>query len=155
MNIKNDDYIIQSNRNLRGSLSLTVDERYSNSGYGKTNRTREDNQRSPVGQVIFVNDVNDNDKKIFSFKYGFTSTWGLPEDIVESGNESQVVDFIARQLKNPKYFLDNIKNFHDQIELEIHGEIELKDGRRFFYQIEYEKNKIGQLISLIYLFYRL
>jgi hypothetical protein len=94
--------------------------------FSKISRTRKDNKRLPVGQMV----VN-NERNIVSLNQKFISIWKLPQHVIQTGEERQVFQFITEQLSNPQSFLVNRRNVNEQRSLEIRELVKLKDGRFF------------------------
>jgi hypothetical protein len=109
----------------------------------KISRTRKDNKRLPVGQMV----VN-NDRKIVSLNQKFISLWKLPQHVVQTGEERQVFQFIVEQLENPQSLLIDTRNVNEHRSLEIQDLVKLKDGR-FFLHISFpqwlEKTVVGRV----------
>ena len=96
------------------------------SSYSGISKTREDNKRLSIGQMV----VN-NEGKIASLNQKFVSMWKLTECVVTARCERQIWRFIAEQLSNPYDFLVNIRNIKEQRSLFIQDLVELQDGRCF------------------------
>ena len=61
--------------------------------------------------------------------------WNIPRDLLESGNNQTVMNYVLPQLKNPEGFLASIR------ELEVHP------GRESFDMIEFNDGKIFERYS--------
>ena len=77
--------------------------------------------------------VVDNKRKIVSLNRKLISMWSLPQQIVTSQNDWQVVKFISKRCENSANFLIDVRKIYEQIDLEVHDSIKLKDGRIFEY----------------------
>ena len=115
----------------------------------RTSKAREDNKRSPSGQVLF-----NNQGKITSLNREFILMWNLTETLVIAGCERQLFRFIAEQLSNPYDFLVNIRNIKEQRSPEIQNLVESKDGRCFSHIMKpqwLEKIVVGRIHQFRYL----
>jgi diguanylate cyclase (GGDEF)-like protein/PAS domain S-box-containing protein len=68
---------------------------------------------------------------ITTFNARYAEMWHLPEDILRSLNDQQALNFVTDQLKDPKAFLDNVKQLYERPEVESFDVLEFKDGRVF------------------------
>ena len=96
-----------------------------------------------VGQMV----VN-NQGTIVSLNRRFISIWKLTECVVTARCERQVFQFIAEHLENPQSFLIDMRNVHEQMELEVKEQLELKNGRSFMHLTKpqwLEKTVIGRI----------
>lgn len=69
--------------------------------------------------------------KIVSFNRKFVDMWNIPDSIMESLEDSQTLEFVLDQLKNPEIFLKKVKELYSQPDTESYDVLEFKDGRVF------------------------
>ncbi|MCL1466328.1 EAL domain-containing protein [Argonema galeatum] len=77
---------------------------------------------------IFV--VNKN-RKIVGFNQKFVQMWRLPQSILASEDDEEVVSFVLHQLKNSEKFLTKVNELYADPETESWDILEFKDGRIF------------------------
>lgn len=77
---------------------------------------------------IFVVDKQGN---INSYNQNFLTMWNIPRDYMNCGKISSVVEYVLKQLKNPKDFIANTKDFKSSSTCESFDMIEFIDGRVF------------------------
>lgn len=77
---------------------------------------------------ILVVDLNG---KIVSYNQKFVQLWHIPDSVIASRDDDQVLAFVLDQLKDPKGFLNKVRTLYAQSEAESYDVIEFKDGRRF------------------------
>jgi PAS domain-containing protein len=111
-----------------------------------TSRTSKNNKPVSVGQMV----VN-NEGKIVSLNPRFISIWKLPQHVVQARCEWQLFQFIAEQLENPQSFLIDIRNVHEQMNLEIQSSLKLKDGRTFLHLMKSQRLE-QKIVGRIYRF---
>jgi len=57
--------------------------------------------------------------------------WRLPKDILASGNDQQMLEFVLDQLKDPGAFMDKVQQLYDHPETESFDMLQFQDGRVF------------------------
>src|SRR5919108_4221607 len=75
--------------------------------------------------------VVSSEGKIVRFNRKFVDMWNIPDSIIESRDDSQALEFVLNQLKNPEVFLEKVKELYGQPEAESYDVLEFKDGRIF------------------------
>jgi PAS domain S-box-containing protein len=69
--------------------------------------------------------------KIVQFNQKFTEMWNIPEEIITSGEDSVVLDYVKNQLIDPEIFVQNIKHVYSNTEATSFDLLEFIDGRYF------------------------
>lgn len=95
--------------------------------------------------------VVDNNRKIVSLNRKLISMWSLPQQIVSSQNDWQVVKFISKRCENSANFLIDIRKIYKQPDLDIKDSIKLKDGR-IFERITKPQWSEGKIVGRIWMF---
>lgn len=62
--------------------------------------------------------VVSSEGKIVRFNRKFIDMWNIPDFILESLEDSQALEFVLDQLKNPEAFLEKVKELYGQPEAE-------------------------------------
>ena len=75
--------------------------------------------------------VVDQHGKIVSFNHKFLDLWRLPEEIIATGDDSHVLNFVMDQLQHPEAFLSKVKELYEHPERESFDILEFTDGRFF------------------------
>ncbi|MFH0792604.1 MAG: PAS domain-containing protein, partial [bacterium] len=75
--------------------------------------------------------VVDRDGKITRCNQKFAQMWKIPPDLLEKGDDSAAIAFVAEQLTDPDKFLGKIQELYSSPEAESHDILEFKDGRVF------------------------
>ncbi|MEG4087706.1 EAL domain-containing protein [Microcoleus sp. POL10_C6] len=73
----------------------------------------------------------DSEGKVVSFNRKFAEMWQLPDLLVDSRDNNQILGFEINQLKYPEIFLNRAKELSDRPAAESYDLIELTDGRIF------------------------
>jgi diguanylate cyclase (GGDEF)-like protein/PAS domain S-box-containing protein len=69
--------------------------------------------------------------KIVSFNQRFVEMWHIPQQIIESCDDNQVLSFVLDQLKDPEGFIKRVRELYGNPEAESFDELNFKDGRVF------------------------
>ncbi len=75
--------------------------------------------------------VVDQQGKITSYNQNFVNMWNIPPDLLESGENERVINYVLPQLKNPEEFFASIKELQSHPARESFDMIEFKDGKIF------------------------
>ncbi|MGO9377341.1 MAG: PAS domain S-box protein [Dissulfurispiraceae bacterium] len=82
---------------------------------------------STADGILVVNSAG----TITAFNARFMEMWRLQKDVLTSLKDTQALSFAMDQLKEPKAFLNNMKQLYDHPGMESFDELEFKDGRVF------------------------
>jgi diguanylate cyclase (GGDEF)-like protein/PAS domain S-box-containing protein len=69
--------------------------------------------------------------RIVSFNRKFMNLWHITEEIVASGDNQQVLDFVMEQLQDPDAFIRKVKDLYEHPEAESFDILQFEDGRFF------------------------
>jgi PAS domain S-box-containing protein len=75
--------------------------------------------------------VVNKEGKIISFNRKFVEMWHIPDHIIQSRNDNQVLELVLDQLEDPKAFLSKVNELYNQPNSESYDILEFKDGRIF------------------------
>lgn len=82
---------------------------------------------STADGILVVN----KEGKIVSFNRKFLDMWHIPDHIIKSRNDNQVLELVLNQLEDPKAFLSKVNELYNQPHSESYDILEFKDGRIF------------------------
>lgn len=85
--------------------------------------------------------VVDNSGKITSYNNQFRALFNIPEQILESAEDSKALEFVLYQFKDPTQFIGKVQYLYNHPELNSFDTLELKDGRVL------ERNSCPQLFD--------
>jgi diguanylate cyclase (GGDEF)-like protein/PAS domain S-box-containing protein len=75
--------------------------------------------------------VVDRNRRITSYNSQFAWMWLLPESLVQSGDDFQLIEYITDQLVDPRAFLTRVEELYTKPEVESTDTLHFKDGRVF------------------------
>ncbi|HKV06835.1 MAG TPA: ATP-binding protein [Thermoanaerobaculia bacterium] len=70
-------------------------------------------------------------RRIVASNRRFAEMWGLPDEVLESGEADQLVTRMMESLKEPKAYLSKVRDLYANPDVESQDVLELKDGRVF------------------------
>ena len=74
--------------------------------------------------------VVDRENNIVSINQKFLEMWGIPQEVVEQGDEA-ALGFVVNQLKDPEKFLSKVRELYADLEAKSYDLLEFKDGKIF------------------------
>jgi two-component system cell cycle sensor histidine kinase/response regulator CckA len=89
--------------------------------------------------------VVDGDGRITSYNRKFAAMWGLPEDVLATGHDERVLEYVVDQLRDPDAFLQRVRELHADPEASSFEVLELTDGRVF--ERYSQPQRIGDVIA--------
>ncbi|MFB6295480.1 MAG: GAF domain-containing protein [Halobacteriales archaeon] len=75
--------------------------------------------------------VVDEDGEIVSYNDRFVDLWGIPEDVVEAGDDRAALDWAIDRLADPGEFEEKVEYLYEHPEETARDEVDLEDGRVF------------------------
>ena len=93
----------------------------------------------------------DGEGKVVSFNRKFAKMWQLPDFLLDSRDNNQILGFGINQLKYPEIFLNRAKELSDRPAAESYDIIELTDGR-IFERYSLPQRTGGKIIGRVFSF---
>ena len=84
-------------------------------------------QEAMIDGLVIVDEHGD----MVSYNSRFVEMWGIPEEIVEQGDEGPALDWATNQLESPEEFRNRVGRLHENTDKTARDEISLVDGRVF------------------------
>mgnify|MGYP000728310511 CR=1 FL=1 len=84
-------------------------------------------QEALIDGLLVVNESNE----IVSYNNRFIELWGIPEALIEQGDEDPPLDLALEKLAHPEEFQQKLEHLYENPEETARDEIELADGRVF------------------------
>ena len=75
--------------------------------------------------------VVDEEGKIVSFNQKFLEMWHIPDSIIASRDDDEVIAFVLNQLEDPEEFLTQVRRLYSEPEAKSFDILSFKDGRIF------------------------
>ncbi len=75
--------------------------------------------------------VVDREGRIVSFNRKFVEMWRIPDDVIDSRDDSRAIEFVLDQLREPDRFVKKVRELYDEPEAKSYDWLEFKDGRMF------------------------
>lgn len=85
--------------------------------------------------------VMGHEGRVMKWNQRFVDMWGIPAELLEEGEDHDVIGHLVDQLKDPAEFLRSLEALHGHPEVESFHLLEFKDGRRF------EQYSIGRYLG--------
>ncbi len=74
--------------------------------------------------------INEN-RRVASYNQRFCQLWQIPDELIQSGDEQQLIEGMLSQLQHPQVFLTKVEYLHAHRTETSYDEFSLKDGRIF------------------------
>jgi PAS domain S-box-containing protein len=84
-----------------------------------------------LGSMPFGIVALDLSGNVVSYNSRYVAMWGVPRELLESGDSAAIVRHIARQVKDPEAYLQRVADRRSEPEAEVFDVVELADGRTF------------------------
>ncbi len=68
---------------------------------------------------------------IVSHNTKFAAMWGIPQDVLDAGDDDRAIAFVLDQLLEPEAFVAQVQRLYGLPDAESHDELDFKDGRVF------------------------
>jgi PAS domain S-box-containing protein len=75
--------------------------------------------------------VVDSSGKVVQFNQKFMDMWKIPEELIASGDDNNLVEYVKNGLINPDLFVENVKHLYSDPEATSFDLLEFIDGRFF------------------------
>ena len=75
--------------------------------------------------------VVDTNGKLTNYNHRFQEMWGIPDSLVQTGADDQLLAFVLDQLHDPTEFISGVKALYAHPEIESFDVLKFKDGRTF------------------------
>lgn len=72
----------------------------------------------------------DSKGKVIKTNKRFSELWQIPEDLIDSGNDEDLIDFVLEQLTNPEAFIAKVQKLYQSSDEDL-DYLYFKDGRIF------------------------
>lgn len=73
--------------------------------------------------------IIDENRKVVSYNRRFVEIWGLPEHVVNTGEDQAMLGFVLNQLSDPEEFLSTVEYLYKHPNKKHQTDLSLKDGR--------------------------
>jgi PAS domain S-box-containing protein len=119
-----DQYAVLANR-IEDAVSQYRDDR----------KRQLEHQRSVLDAVVETVPqgilVVDENRDFFTYNERFVEMWGIPDEVVEAGDDQRAVESVLDRLERPEQFREQIEYFYDHPDETSRDTIYLSDGRIF------------------------
>ncbi|MCX6168068.1 MAG: PAS domain S-box protein [Ignavibacteriales bacterium] len=91
------------------------------------------------------------DGKISKANQKFADLMNIPASLIDSGEDSQMLNFVLEQLKDPEAFIKKVKELYANPELQSYDVLEFKDGR-FYERLSIPQRMGDEIIGRVWNF---
>ena len=95
--------------------------------------------------------VVDFSGKIVQFNQKFIEMWRIPQEILETGEDNDALEYVKSQLINSDTFLENVKHLYSEPEATSFDLLEFRDGR-FFERFSQSQKISGKSVGRVWSF---
>jgi len=112
---------------IGGQVANVIERKRAEEELAKSNSLIAATLESTADGILVV----DRNGKITNYNMKFVELWGIPEPIIASGKDQELLAFVLEQLANPDGFLNKVIELYNNYEETSTDYIEFKDGRIF------------------------
>jgi len=94
----------------------------------------------------------DEERNVVGCNRRFKELWAIPEEIIETGDDRQLLQHALSQLADPQAFLEKVEYLYEHPSEKSHSEVALKDGRIFERYSSPIASKTGESFGRIWCF---
>ena len=73
--------------------------------------------------------VIDKNRRVSAYNHGFTEIWGIPQQILDTNDDYQLLGFVLDRLDQPEEFLKKVEYLYEHPQEDSFDEINLKNGQ--------------------------
>jgi len=95
--------------------------------------------------------VVDSSGKVVQFNQKFMDMWRIPEELIASGEDNKLVEYVKNELINPDLFVENVKHLYSEPEATSFDLLEFVDGR-FFERYSQPQKINGESVGRVWSF---
>jgi len=111
---------------LRGSFQDITERKHAEEELEYRNLLLSTQQEVSIDGILIV----DEKATVVSCNHRFIEMWGIPQDLIDSRDDTQILPFVAAQVEDTEGFVQYVQHLYDSHEIS-HAEIRLRDGRVF------------------------
>ncbi len=95
--------------------------------------------------------VVNNEGRITATNKRFARMWRVPAELIASGGDKKVLDFVLDQLADPAHFLRKVEALYQEPDAVSHDTLTFKDGR-VFARASHPQSLAGQVVGRVWSF---
>jgi len=122
-----DDHHLQFLDSIGSQVANVIERKRAEEELAKSNSLIAATLESTADGILVV----DRNGKITNYNVKFVELWGIPEPIIASGKDQELLSFVLEQLSDPDGFLNKVIELYSNYEETSTDYIEFKDGRTF------------------------
>ncbi|MCF4968824.1 PAS domain S-box protein [Nostoc sp. CMAA1605] len=93
----------------------------------RTNAILQAQKEAAIDAILVI----DENRQVASYNQRFCELWQLPGELIQTGSDRLLLEWIINQLENPAEFLAKVESLYNQADARSHDEIKLKSGKTF------------------------
>ncbi|WP_051470044.1 PAS domain-containing sensor histidine kinase [Fischerella sp. PCC 9605] len=136
------------NQFLVGTIRDITEHKQAEEALRRSNAVLQAQQEAALDGILII----DENRRVASYNQRFAELWQIPQTVIQTGDDRQLLQSVLDQLENPEEFLAKVEYLYQHPEESSRDEISLKQGRIFDRYSAPVRSPLGNYFGRIWYF---